>query len=312
MCLYCIKYKNINNLFYNINEIGGFVMAKWLEKLFKSNKKQEEIVSEEVIVENKTVKITNLTQYRLELDEGTTDFDFSELDVTYEDIQNINLENLNLNINLREVFVPFNGSCKHGNIILPFVFNAYRGDYFLKLQNSRLGGNNVTGDLTLFEGNSHTRPVYVWYSEETFDDNYKSQYPQFFLSKDAPEELREKYYNPKIIYEEVVDPVAVIHDLEEKNKKVKSLVRQTLTLDEYLKYYKFLKGKYLGNFSISKQDLLQIEIIEKYGIEQRDAILEHINNMMNNINQTADCENYTINEADDKGVTLTLKLKFKK
>jgi len=34
--------------------------------------------------------------------------------------------------------------------------------------------------------------------------------------------------------------------------------------------------------------------------------------MMNNINQTADCENYTINEADDKGVTLTLKLKFKK
>ena len=52
-------------------------MAKWLEKLFKSNKKQEEIVSEEVIVENKPAKITNLTQYRLELDKGTTDFDFS-------------------------------------------------------------------------------------------------------------------------------------------------------------------------------------------------------------------------------------------
>ena len=287
-------------------------MAKLLEKLFKSNKKQEEIVSEEVIVENKPVKITNLTQYRLELDKGTTDFDFSELDVTYEDIQNLNLENLNLDINLREVFVPFNGSCKFGNNILSSVFNTYRGDYFLKLQNSRLGGNIVTGDLTLFEGNTHTKPVYVWYSEETFDDNYKSQYPQFFLSKDAPEELREKYYNPKIIYEEVVDPVAVIHDLEEKNKKVKSLVRQTLTLDEYLKYYKFLKGKYLGNFSISKQDLLQIEVIEKYGLEQREAILEHINNMMTNINQTADCENYTINEVDDKGVCLTLKLKFKK
>ena len=37
-------------------------MAKWLEKLFKSNKKQEEIVSEEVIVENKPAKITNLNQ----------------------------------------------------------------------------------------------------------------------------------------------------------------------------------------------------------------------------------------------------------
>ena len=92
-------------------------MAKWLEKLFKS-KKQEEIASEEVIVENIPVKITNLTQYRLELDKGITDFDFSELDVTYEDIQNINLENLNLNINLREVFVPFNGSCKFGNNIV--------------------------------------------------------------------------------------------------------------------------------------------------------------------------------------------------
>ena len=62
----------------------------------------------------------------------------------------------------------------------------------------------------------------------------------------------------------------------------------------------------------SKQDLLQIEIIEKYGLEQREAILEHINNMMTNINKTADCENYTINEVDDKGVCLTLKLKFKK
>ena len=90
-------------------------MAKWLRELFKLNKKQETVnkkVIDEVIVENKPVKITNLTQYRLELDKGTTDFDFSELDVTYEDIQNINLENLNLNINLREVFVPFNGRDK--------------------------------------------------------------------------------------------------------------------------------------------------------------------------------------------------------
>ena len=286
-------------------------MAKWLEKLFKSNKKQEIVSEKVIIVENKPVKITNLTQYRLELDKGTTDFDVSELDVTYEDIQNINLENLNLDINLREVFVPFNGSCIFGNNILSSVFNSYSGDYFLRIKNSRLGGNNVTGDLTLFEGNSHTRPVYVWYSEETFDDNYKSQYPQFFISKDAPEELREKYYNPRIIYKEEVDPALVVNNLEEKQREIKCFVRQNLTLDEYLKYYKFLKGKYLGNFSISKQDLLQIEIIEKYGLEQREAILEHINNMMTNVNQTADCENYTINEVDDKGVCLTLKIKFR-
>ena len=71
-------------------------------KNYLNRTKKEKIASEEVIVENKRVKITNLTQYRLGLDKGTTDFDFSELDVTYEDIQNINLENLNLNINLRE------------------------------------------------------------------------------------------------------------------------------------------------------------------------------------------------------------------
>lgn len=286
-------------------------MVKWSKKIFGSNK-QQLTTNEKTIVENKPVKITNLTQYRLELKKGTTNFDFRKLDIEFEDIQNINLENLNLDINLREVFVPYNGCCKIGNNIITPVFSSYYGDYYLKINNSRLGGNNVTGDLTLFEGNSHSSPVYIWYSEETFDDNYKSQYPQFFISKDAPEELREKYYNPKIVYKEVGAAVDVIHDTEEKNKKIQSLLRQTLTFDEYLKYYKFLKGKYLGNFSISKLDLLQIEIIEKYGLEQRDAILAHINSILKNINQTADCENYTINEVDDKGVSLTLKLKFKK
>lgn len=271
-------------------------MAKRLKKLFDSNK---------------PVKITSIYQYKTELEKGTTDFDFSELDMYFEDIQNINLENLKLDINLRNVFVPYNGSSKIGNDVVTPMCSSYSGDYYLKINNSRLGGNNVTGDLALFEGNRRCKPVYVWYSEETFDEEYKAQYSQFFISKDAPKELREKYYNPRIVYKEVVDPFAVIHDSEEKPKE-KCYVRQTLTLDEYLKYYKFLKGKYLGNFSISKQDLLQIQIIEKYGLEQREAILEHINNMMENINQTADCENYTINEADDKGVCLTLKLKFKK
>lgn len=286
-------------------------MAKWLRKLFKESKEQETI-NDSVKVENSPVKIISISQYKTELEKGTTDFDFSELDFEFEDIQHVNLENLNLNINLRNVFVPYNGTVKIGNNIITSMFSSYSGDYYLKINDSRLGGNNVTGDLTFFEGNRYSKPVYVWYSEETFDEEYKSQYPQFFISKDAPEKLREKYYNPRIIYKEVVDPVAVIHDLEEKHKEIQSLVRQTLTIDEYLKYYKFLKGKYLGNFSISKQDLSQIEVIEKYGLEQRDVILEHINNMMNNINQTAECENYIINEVDDKGVCLTLKLKFRK
>ena len=137
-------------------------MANWFKK-FKTNK-QQETINEKVIVEKKPVKITDLTEYRLELEKGTTDFDFSELDVTYEDIQNINLENLNLDINLREVFVPFNGSCKFGNSILSSVFSSYSGDYFLKINNSRLSGNNVTGDLSLFKDDFYGRYsyVYVW------------------------------------------------------------------------------------------------------------------------------------------------------
>lgn len=282
------------------------------KELFSKNKVIKENKPKETREENKPVKITSIYQYRTELEKGTTDFDFSELNMDFEDIQNVNLENLNLNINLRNVFVPYNGSAKIGNNVVSPVLSSYSGDYYLKINNSRLGGNNIIGDLNAFQGSSHFNPVYIWYSEETFDYKYKSEHPQFFISKDAPEELREKYYNPRIIYKEVVDPIAVINNLEEETKKIESLVRHTLTLDEYLKYYKFLKGKYLGNFSISKEDLLQIEIIEKYGLEEREKILAHINNMMNNVKQTADCENYTINEVDDKGVSLTLKIKFKK
>ena len=288
-------------------------MGKWLKKIFKLNKQKnianEQVINEQDIGENKKIKINSIYQYKFFLKKDKNNFDFSELNLEFEDIQDIDLENLNLDINLRNIFVPYNGSVKIGNSILNSVFSSYSGDYYLQINNSRLGGNNVTGDLTFFEGTLGCSPVYIWYSEETFDDKYKSQYPQFFISKDAPEELREKYYNPRIIYETTNEQDGIILDLKEKNEDTKILVRQTLTLDEYLKYYKFLKGKYLGNFSISPQDLLQIETIEKYGLEQRDEIIKDITNMMNNINQTTDCENYTINEQEEKGISLTLKHK---
>lgn len=279
-------------------------MKKQLKELFKLNK--------EVISENKPVKITNLTQYRKELEKGTTDFDFSELNVNDDDIQNINLENLNLDIDLREVFVPFNGSQFSGkSVFLPIV--KVPGDSFLNISNSRLAGNNVSGSLEKFGDDLYGNQTYIWYSEETFDDEYKLKYPQFFLSKDAPEELRQKYYNPIMVSKEIIDLSHITADSEENRYiKIQVPVRQTLTIDEYLKYYEFLKGKYLGNFYINEQDLLQIDIIERYGLERREEILSHIKSTINSINQIADCENYNINEVSDKAVCLSLKLRLKK
>lgn len=46
--------------------------------------------------ESSIIKIKNLTQYREELKNGNTNLDFSELDVTFEDIQQLDLENLDL------------------------------------------------------------------------------------------------------------------------------------------------------------------------------------------------------------------------
>lgn len=286
-------------------------MANWFKRMFNSSKKQE-IKQEPTIKESKPVKITSTYQYKEELEKGTTEFDFSEFDLEYEDIQNINLEGLNLNIDLRNIFVPYNGSVKIGRNILSSIFNTYRGDYYINIKDSKLAGNNVTGDLSYFEGNSHTRPVYFWYSEATFDDKYKSTYPEFFLSNEAPQELRDKYYNPQIIYQEVYDPLKPCEEGEYPTKEIKSYVRHKLTLEDYLKYYEYLKGKYLGNFDISREDLIQIELIEKYGLEARNKILNHINSLIERLNENALCEEYTINQVDDKGVCLTLKLNFNK
>lgn len=255
--------------------------------------------------------IRSLYQYRKELEKGNKDFDFSELDCKFENIQNLDLENLNLDINLREVFVPYNGTSMIGNNIISPVFNTYTGDYFLEINKSRLGGNNVTGDLSFFEGKrKHTKPVYVWYSEETFDDKYKSQYPQFFLSKDAPKELREKYYNPQILIDKVVDPAAVIHDLENKYREIEILKRQVLSLDEYIKYYEFLKGKYLGNFNINKFDLQKINLIEKYGLSKAKVLFKNIDEIVGDISKLDNFESYKINNINEYGISLSLNLKY--
>ena len=293
---------------------------KILEKLNSmTNKKKEQIdqfntlPKSSELNETGLIKIKNLTQYREVLKNGNTGLDFSELDVSFEDIQQLDLENLNLDINIREVFVPFNGSGKIGNNVITPVFNTYTGDYFLKINKSKLGGNNVIGDLYPFvRKGRYVGTVYVWYSEETFDNKYKSQYPQFFLSSDAPVKLKEKYYNPQILTDKVVDSAAVIHDLEDKYREIQILKRQKLTLVEYIKYYEFLKGKYLGNFEIKKLDKQKINLIEKYGLEKAKILLKNIDKIIEDISKFDNFESYIIKEIDENGINLSLRLKHDK
>lgn len=41
MCLYCIKYKNINNLCYNINEMGGLLWQNGLKNYLNQTKNKK-------------------------------------------------------------------------------------------------------------------------------------------------------------------------------------------------------------------------------------------------------------------------------
>lgn len=296
---------SVTTIIYPMKTILKVINNKELKKMKYSSNDLLKLrnADENTFISDKPLVIRDLTQYRQELKKGSANFDFSQLDVSGEDIQFINLENLNLDINLREVFVPFGGRAKWGNNFLEplFSFSHFGGDDFLNIKDSKLSGNNITGDLTPFKDNLYYKPVYFYYSEETFDDNYKLKYPQFFISKDAPLDLREKYYNPKNCI------------LEIDHRKYNAFVRQTLTFDEYLKYYNYLKGKYLGNFSIGEQDLKQIKIIEKYGLKEGkvffnegDVVLDHING----INQTGKFE--ACDKKIDKNVNssvLSLKLR---
>lgn len=275
----------------------------------KLSNKTNNITKNQDKAKEEPIIISSLHQYRLEKEKGNKIFDFSEIDMYMEDIQYQNLENLNLDINLREVFIPFNGKRKFGRNVISSVFSTYTGDYFLDIHESRLSGNCVKGDLSFFK-DSRSNIVYVWYSETTFDNKYKNKYPQFFLSKDAPKELIEKYYNPQILIDKVVSPAAVIHDLEDKYRNIEILKRQVLSLDEYIEYYEFLKGKYLGNFNINKFDLQKINLIEKYGLEKAQLLFQEIDNMIENISKFDNVKSYKINNIDEHGINLSLKLKY--
>lgn len=172
-------------------------------------------------------------------------------------LENRDLENYNFQIYLRD--------CLSGNIKLSKLPEE---ELFIHLHKSNLKGNKIIGDLTpmLYKG----YPIYFHYNENTFDEEYKKQHPTFFLDDKAPEKLKSKYYGIRYVFE--------ISCIDGILKKSEYHCRNTLSLQEYLEYYQFLKGKNLSNFRLEPKEYLIMQIIEKYGlVETKKRLKELIN-----------------------------------
>ena len=264
---YGIEYFGIE---YFKEETQQYIQSLQDDVTIKTDDQQIRVVNGKNILpptierKKKPLKITSLDEYRVALKEGIKDFDFSDLDIEGENIQDLNLENLHLHINLRNIFVPFR---KCHNVI--YVNWEFYGDCFLRLNKSNLKGNQVEGDLSFFHSKSEG-DVYFWYTENTFDEIYKEKYPQYFLDDNAPEYLKDKYYNPTVVTK--VIPTIFHADGEE----VTYLTRTPLSFEEYMEHYQFLTEKYLGNFDIPKIDYAKIIIVERYGLEQAKEIFRKL------------------------------------
>lgn len=263
-----IKNKVMNFLFKYIKKSDNTIIKRDKQEIiFIEGEKYLPSLSKET---SQPLKITNLEQYRNAIKEGITEIDFSDLNVEGEDIQNLNLNNLNLDINLRNIFVPYDGSFKFGNSAFYKTQLKY-GDCFLHLEKANLQGNNVTGNLHPFY-DTELGDVYFWYNEHTFDEEYKRKYPEHFLDENAPSSLKNKFYNPKIVKE--VKPMIKRYcpSIEITHEEVTYLKRQTLDFQEFIKNYEFLKDKCLDNFEILEKDCIKINIIKYYGLEKAKQI----------------------------------------
>ena len=181
------------------------------------------------------------------------------------DIQGLDLYNFQRKIDLRKIFIPYDRESI-------WIHHKKPRDVFIHLNHTNLKENNVIGNLSPIQGiekNQNLGTAYFWYNEDTFDEAYKANYPEYFLDENAPQELKEKYYNPKII--NIIDL-----DSEDEKEIAEFLERQTLTFKEYIKYYEFLKGKYLGNFKITKKERAEIAFIDYFGIEKAKLKLEKL------------------------------------
>lgn len=236
--------------------------------LKNSNKKRKQI--RRVEEQEEIVYIKSYNHLRLQR-KRKVNLDLSELPKSTDnkDIQGLNLENLNLDINLRKIWIPYDRESVYINYDAP-------KDVFIHLNHANLKGNYVVGNLSPIHGKdsngNNLGIAYYWYNEDTFDEIYKENYPEYFLDANAPQELKDKFYNPKLKVKE-----SVLKKLSEKElEKDNFLERQTLTFKEYCKYYNYLKGKYLGNFKIDEVEKVKMAFLDYFGLEGAKKQLEKL------------------------------------
>ena len=198
------------------------------------------------------------------LDIENLKYDFSLVDMNEIDIQGLDLRNMGLDIDLSKIYFPFDSPIRASRGSVGRYVTGCK-DHFVELRNSRLQGNNITGDLSNVQNDLGT--CIFCYTEDTFDAGFKNAHPEYFLDKDAPQALKDMYYNLLLVD-------ADCHDRYGDDTQALVKCRPILSLDDYLNNSYYLRGKYLDRFNINRFDYGRIKLIEALGIANARIIIE--------------------------------------
>lgn len=199
------------------------------------------------------VKVKNLKELQEAKRRGENHIDCKKINLHKVSIEAENLENCNMDIELKRIYIPK----ERRKPKFP------EDELFIFLNKTNLKGNHIIDDLTPIRYNGYD--IYFNYSEDTFDEKFKNNHPEFFLDEKAPDKLKSDYY--KVHYCSLI---------KEDGTTFRFFERSTLDLAKYLQYYEFLRGKYLGNFKIEPKELLKIQFVDTYGIEEAKRIIEKL------------------------------------
>ncbi len=248
-----------------IDSVEYKIMIKELIDFLKEKEYKEEFISyledvynEKTALYNKSYNIKDIDELLRLLELNVIPGNLSNINIRAYEINKIkDISNLHLKIYLRKYDVK----CYNLDRLV-----AIKKINYIDLTNACLKGNDIIGDLLplkLFIKTSKRyliKKIYFFYNEDTFDEKYKKEHPEFFLSSDAPDELKEMYYNPK--------------EIEINGNPY--LIRKELTLENFLKYYKYLKDKSLENFKIKEETKVIIKLIKLFGLDYTVNIIKRL------------------------------------